>query len=97
MTAKHTPGPWHWFTHSPTVVFIDEGDGIVGIAWTGDPDGTETPLEEEIANARLIAAAPEMLEALKSIIRMVEVGERDTDVLRLAWASVDKAEGRTDA
>ena len=55
MSAQHTPGPW-------TVVAIDWAETgnarfeIKGIRRTG------------MADARLIAAAPELLEALKEII-----------------------------
>lgn len=69
----------------------------------------ESPLSDEtIANARLIAAAPEMLEALKAIKARVQ-GEWDHpslaklgplsvnlehDVLRLLEPVIKKAEGK---
>ena len=69
--AKHTPGPWSVKIRESSFrpgVFIE--DGVCG------PDGeqirvhgfTLTNSETAKANARLIAAAPEMLEALRSIV-----------------------------
>jgi hypothetical protein len=62
MSTKHTPGPWRYLP----------GDGL---EWrTSVQRGTEggfvvrgTSREREEADARLIAAAPELLEALKEI------------------------------
>lgn len=68
-TAQHTPGPWTY----------DKGDDYVRENATGyclarvfedsehpDPKYTEQLPQE--ANARLIAAAPELLEALKRAV-----------------------------
>jgi hypothetical protein len=75
METKPTPGPWYIKTRQarfdPTVVIED---GVCG------PDGeqikvcgmTLTSSAEAKANARLIAAAPEMLEALREIIAVAE-------------------------
>lgn len=66
MTTKHTPGPWK---HGKTLGVINGADGSLvattGYRVTAVPDGQEC---EDDANARLIAAAPEMLEALKAFI-----------------------------
>ena len=54
---KHTPGPWQWGQRngSPWPV-LQSGDPDAGwIAMTAAPDGPD---------ARLIAAAPDMLDAL---------------------------------
>ncbi len=76
MNSKHTPGPWittPTFSH----VFRNEGehDGVIcamprndsPIQWVCDPASLENS-----ANARLIAAAPDLLEALKEVIQSVE-------------------------
>lgn len=58
-TTKHTPGPWHLTTYAPTT--LDQ----VTYYGVGAPNSRTTiagPLNE--ADARLIAAAPELLEAL---------------------------------
>lgn len=52
--SKHTPGPWETFKGQ-------DGWGIVGLC-----GGYYGELSE--ANARLIAAAPELLEALHGLL-----------------------------
>ena len=65
---KHTPGPW---------TFHENGDGSFAILgdklsdkeyrWVvGFFQNGEFSTEKQIANAKLIAAAPEMLEALQA-------------------------------
>lgn len=56
---KHTPGPWHMIDEAGlTYIVNDNDDTVAAIPVDRDDDGTE------ISDARLIAAAPEMLEAL---------------------------------
>ena len=57
MSKKHTPGPW--YPTSAGIVCKDIGDLQHDIATCADWS------EETEANARLIAAAPELLEALE--------------------------------
>ena len=84
MSNGHTPGPWKIRSASNlqlparNSVFCleDEADGWnIGIVSTWEND-KEDAVEAE-ANARLIAAAPELLEALEFILR------RDGDDYRL--------------
>lgn len=60
---KSTPGPWRWTCNNKYLV-QDVADAEVFILENYD-DAFEGPLKE--ANARLIAAAPELLEALKEL------------------------------
>lgn len=70
---KHTPGPWSVFHGKNNRVFIYAGEHLESIH-----DGNtlaemqEKPFggidEEGEANARLIAAAPELLEALEHLL-----------------------------
>ena len=64
--SKHTPGPWHdWNDPVCSVMGArQEGDGgLKAVAIVA-----QWPSEEErAANARLIAAAPDMLKALESL------------------------------
>lgn len=66
--SKHTPGPWHSYSKSihvcydaprcqplKRVIAMIECDGVAEAAMTA----------EQTANARLIAAAPELLQHLK--------------------------------
>ena len=69
--SKHTPGPWRveiddspdaaWAWQWPTIV-SDEYE-VVGT------EGMYGDLETDMANARLIAAAPDLLQALQEIVR----------------------------
>lgn len=69
MVAGHTPGPWAWrwksgslhrVTHGPSAVY---GDTVLASCFSY-ATGTETQVGS--ADAALIAAAPDLLEALKS-------------------------------
>jgi hypothetical protein len=61
--AAHTPGPWHTsVTHLGAAVDIGAANGA-NIALVSGP--AENGADEFKANARLIAAAPDMLEALR--------------------------------
>jgi hypothetical protein len=57
-------------------------------------NGKYADKEETSANARLIAAAPELLDGLKQILVKQQTGEGDFSVARLCLALIAKAEGR---
>lgn len=64
---KHTPGPWRLSGHSedsPEKLSVEDGNGYF-IA------EVDFGLAQK-ANARLIAAAPELLEALKELVKANE-------------------------
>jgi len=67
--SKHTQGPWYY--DGGRYVRIADTDGT--ICEVCDDDGHVDPVHAEIlpqvANARLIAAAPDMLEALQALFR----------------------------
>lgn len=63
---KHTPGPWTAYNDSCAKC---EEDGTQEWGVTGPPGGYHAPFTNE-ADARLIAAAPELLEALQSVVRI---------------------------
>lgn len=58
---KHTPGPWHACEDKYSKVIANNGFICDGFWWCGNTN-------EGIANARLCAAAPDMLEALEAIV-----------------------------
>lgn len=71
--SKHTPGPWKWSdAHSATderytwSLLGASGYGILSC----DGEGNSPQGLGDFANARLIAAAPELLEALKQVTRL---------------------------
>jgi hypothetical protein len=63
---EHTPGPWK-FIEDDGIFYVEAGNGHRYA--DGDMEGA---CGECLANARLIAAAPEMLEALKDARDFIE-------------------------
>ncbi len=74
--ASHTPGPWEWF-HVGTIpgdgcLRLDAADGTnILITDKTDESLSWNPLPND-ANAALIAAAPELLEALRGVLERFE-------------------------
>lgn len=95
--AQHTPGPWHYeltVEETSFQVYALESDWIVEV----EIDDFRTDEIAE-ANARLIAAAPELLAALRRVhdMALIRGGEHNsgwTAVLAAAGVALDKAEGR---
>jgi hypothetical protein len=96
----HTPGPWDMIhrTVSEKPLRIREHYAIVPTAGPSLailPDGREARSDIQKANARLIAAAPELLAALKAMIQgYQELAECNRLEYEHAWAVIAKAEGR---
>ncbi|MFY2855016.1 hypothetical protein ACOTJG_13670 [Achromobacter xylosoxidans] len=99
MTTNHTPGPWVRDTGSGSGCDVRAENGRkVAATWginNGDPHRPAYRAECD-ANARLIAAAPELLEALEWALRAMEArnplwaeGER----FIAARAAIAKAKG----
>jgi hypothetical protein len=61
-TTQHTPGPWSQGEDNPLNIYGNHAS-VANVHGT-HPTGASTE-EEAIANARLIAAAPELLAALR--------------------------------
>ena len=115
--TKHTPGPWSQFDDGGALA-VNEGaqhtyghsyaDCVWGPLGPGhgliadcSPHG-QAPTAETIANAKLIAAAPDLLAALKlaegTLSRIaVELRKRKfpTPELDAVRAAITKAEGRS--
>ena len=69
--STHTPGPWHVDKSLHRLVYDANGVGV-GEAWHGV---NEREYEEEEANARLMAAAPNLLAALKGLTVLDTISE----------------------
>lgn len=99
--VKHTPGPWNWVpsphaTHPDMGAFFSEGGQRV--CWFGDaeqyyPSQGEPPSD---ADARLIAAAPDLLEALEGCIPQLELGNGEAEHIKAARAAIARARGEQD-
>ena len=91
---QHTPGPWAYIVPDGYVVrhpqiYSDFGP-VANATWLG-----ENKLDQLKSNARLIAAAPELLEALEEIVSAADGdgwSQLDAD-LRKARAAIAKATG----
>ena len=66
MKTLHTPGPWHVGSKYPTDVYADRAGHAIARAVNPQHDG------ECEANARLMRAAPELLEALQDMLRLAD-------------------------
>ena len=82
MTTQHTSGPWSVIKGSPQAGIITAPNRSLGIAEVFG--GGET----DIANARLIAAAPQMLAALRAALEAMGDSYDATDAAGEAGASV---------
>ena len=93
MQSSFTPGPWvvHPTTHHPAVRSVGTSDtGPRRICTVGSMNGN--PVDKK--NARLIAAAPELLEALQFV--MAASGEQLSTAFEQAQAAIAKATGDTE-
>lgn len=89
MTAQHTPGPW---TFSDTAIWALDDCEFHAIA---DCPVNHTCRDAETmwANARLIASAPDLLEALKRIVTNYDGGNYAAIDMPQARAAIARATG----
>jgi len=93
--SKHTPGPWEVDLETGE---INGGCAVLGAVYGGDdfPCSEEDMSEECKANARLIAAAPDLLKACKGVLiglKAYETLGRKNIHLDALRAAIAKAEG----
>jgi len=98
--AKHTAGPWKtdlWnYPHRGQVKVIVTDKDAIGEIYGLYREDTDSRIEED-ANARLIAAAPELLEALEMVLSLniptpaTHDGLQAADALAKVRAAVAKA------
>jgi len=89
MGTKHTHGPWMF---DPSL----KGDGSFGGSYIVSNNAKKTwPLAEVYRedNARLIAAAPELLEALQYALHVRGTTEDGPHVVAIIEAAIAKARG----
>lgn len=110
-TPQHTPGPWSLSPSFDRVERRVQHGDAPPLVWciasginSAHPD--YLPRAEQIANARLIAAAPELLAALMATASELQrlrdvhlprydgaIGEPDSEVLATARAAIARATG----
>lgn len=108
--SAHTPGPWWVDRHGAVVARVDGDARQVAMACGEAPmhdDRSAEPPDTGVvqsANARLIAAAPDLLEALRFLLREepnIYEGRLEAslyvtvDALEFARAAITKAEGKS--
>ena len=88
--SKHTPGPWNVYQPYKYEIHIRHGNDVKSIATIGSLWHVDFE-----ANARLVASAPELLEACKDGLSIAyESGLDDSDgVVKRMKAAIAKAEG----
>lgn len=94
--SKHTPGPWYFGSNERQPQIASESDPrgrTIALVYDGTDD------ETKVANANLIAAAPELLQILETIVE--DVGYRGggaklcKQFLSRATIAIHKAKGET--
>lgn len=110
--AKHTPGPWSVgavrqqrvderlprMAEAPIHVGVNENRGnCIAIVYGGGPGGLYSDEEAVLGNSRLIAAAPDLLDALHECVNLLTAIQvsphHQGDVVALARAAIAKATG----
>lgn len=91
--TKHTPGPWIDDGHDgkDTQIVNSKWGAVAHVIYNGD-------CSQRVANARLIAAAPELLQALEDVILDWETQAAITNAnmpsISTARAAIAKATGK---
>ena len=104
--SGHTPGPWEHSGHNlvdATSIHNGMKYCVAKAVITGKSDSDK---EEAYANARLIAAAPDLLKIARFLVEWDEAGgdmvslgalssdDDETTLRMMARAAIDKAEGK---
>lgn len=93
--SKHTPGPWIW-----EAGYHEDPGHYSGLHCGIDPDRYVVrscdgcAIIKNESDARLIAAAPEMLEALRYASQLLEDAGVPTLCRQPIWDAKKKAEGK---
>lgn len=86
MITKHTSGPW---ISDGAQIFIETDDGRQQSI--GQANGFRISQETVYANARLISAAPDLLEALRNLLEVCSETDNTRPAIAAARAAIAKA------
>lgn len=75
MKIDHTPGPWHVGGKGGTIVYSGDGYAVANCTVY---HGVHKSGESE-ANACLMAAAPDLFEALQNLVELAEVAMKEAN------------------
>jgi hypothetical protein len=101
--ARPTSGPWYysWLDDVHGWIRDHKGRYLAEIV-TYDEEGLYVPKEEQLANSRLIAAAPQLREALDKLLSATidvtraagnKLDYHEQEAMELALAAMTKADG----
>ncbi len=99
MGIKHTPGPWRVSSESPRIIKKDyraigsDAGFLIASTMGHDKSGFYASEQEADANALLITAAPELLEALEELLAATQHLEPCPATADKARAAIAKAKG----
>ncbi|MGC4075445.1 MAG: hypothetical protein QM702_00105 [Rubrivivax sp.] len=88
MSAQHTPGSWHVGGDFGAIVYDSQGWAVADAKTSHgrhDPQGAAT------RNARLIAAAPDLLAALQALMSDPHLDEDEDSKVTICWEDVRAA------
>ena len=74
MSEKHTPGPWQISSTDSSEIETAQGEILLVCRLSEDGDGNENP-----ADARLIASAPDLLAALEAAEKLLTDFTQDSN------------------
>lgn len=90
MKTQHTPAPWKITPMSPT----EKGEPQIQITDGYEPiANVPTGMSDRGANARLIAAAPELLAALQDMLDITRFQYKEMATYKYAQEIIKKAKG----
>jgi len=102
MKRKYSPGPWKILdipTHDVISIYQEKNPvrnfhiaTVLDYAMASK-SASEAEFERCLANAHLIAAAPELLEALEMLKPLLEEWAIPTDTKERVWKALSKAKG----
>ena len=82
---ERTPGPWHAYPIE---------DGSWAVVQVHRPPQSATPIALSVANANLIAAAPDLLLVLKNVLDFYEMADAlSPEIIEYAGAAIVRAQG----
>ena len=96
MKRKPTKGPWIVNSSAVKANWPGTGDNIITICEVNHisfADGKKAPHDEQTANLFLIAAAPDLRDALNELLQFVEMGEfpSQDEAIRKAMRAIEKS------
>ena len=100
--GEYTPGPWRLEVEADALHVYSPREEILHFSDAGWDEFTRATYE---ANARLIAAAPDLLAALEAVLRTTDINAlagsgwtqspaAPPNILKIAYAAIAKATGK---